>query len=274
MDLHSVNFWLGTWDGGWLLLPLVSVFGGAWAFTDLAEQGKVLPLAVTLVLAGWAPLWRAIVTTDWATPLASWRAWRDADPLPYWPYLQPGTPGALLYRALGQALSWWRAVGAAVLALPLRSVFFALLIALLLSAALGRLAVLLTVFLLTLAEFAVLWHDGQGQVGAGWEALALVGVPWLLGASLAGEIVLPVLSMIVVSFFVGSYTRTGRLAFVGPVVAALFLFWQGAPFAAGVLLLLAFPGLMLVINHVEAARYRRAVLPWAFVILLLFAGVL
>jgi hypothetical protein len=273
MDFDRANFWVGTWDGGWLVLPLVAVFCGAWAFTDLSAPGT-LAFAAVLVLAGWAPLWRAVVTTDWATPLAHWRTWETVAPLPIWPYLQPGTPGAVLYGALGRARSWWHACGAEFLAIPLRSACFALIISLLLGMGIGRSALLLTLLFLTLTELAALWHEGRGTGGKGWEALALVGLPWLLGASLGGTVLLPLLSAVVVTALVAGYARPGWLAMAGALIAALFLLWQQQPFAAGVLLLLVFPGLWLSANRVAVLAYRRAVLPWIVAMLLLFAGVL
>lgn len=275
LDERRANFWVGEWEGGWLLLPLIAVLGGDWAFSvEAPVSNGSLPLALALALVGWVPLWRALMMTDWATPLAQWHAWRESTSLPRWPYLQPGTPGAALYRAVGQALSWWRDFGRQTLLIPLRSGLFSLGVALLLSVALGRFALLLTLLFLTIAEFAVLWHEGRGQVDRGWEALALAGLPWMLGASLQGRILLPLASALVVTVLVGCMSRPGLWLLAGDLLGVLFLLWQGEPFAAGVLVLLTFPALWLAVNRVEEDHYRRVVVPWLFAVLLLFAGVL
>ncbi len=275
LDERQANFWVGEWEGGWLLLPLIAVLGGAWAFSvETPASSASLPLALALALVGWAPLWRALMMTDWATPLAQWSTWRAGVRLPRWPYLQPRTPGAALYRAVGQAFSWWRDFGRQTLLIPLRSGLFSLGVALLLSVALGRLALLLTLLFLTIAEFVVLWQEGRGQVDRGWEALALAGLPWMLGASLEGQILLPLASALVVTALVGCMSRPSLWLLGGDLLAALFLLWQDEPFAAGVLVLLSFPVLWLVVNKVGEDHYRKAAVPWLFAVLLLLAGVL
>ncbi len=207
-EAQQTNFWIGTWEGGWRLVPLVAMLAGAWAGARPPE-GELLPalaLAATLLLAGWEPLWRAIATTDWATPLAHWRVWEQEAPSRRWPYLQPGTPGAALNHAWGRARAWWQARGAAALSASLRSAFLALLVSLLLGVALGRTALFLTLLLLACTQLAALWDEGRGQPGPFWQAIALVGIPWLLGTSLAGE-TLPFLAPLTVTLLAGFLPR-------------------------------------------------------------------
>ena len=167
---------------GWGLLPVVAVIGGAWAFGAPLENGALTTAlaALVLVLGGWLPFWRALTLTPWAESLALWRTWEREESLPRWPYLQPGTPGAALHRALQQARAWWRAVGQTALAAPLRAAALALVVSVLAAMIVGRDALLLTLFMVAWTEMAVLWRGGRGDVGsdvgrrrAGWATLAV-----------------------------------------------------------------------------------------------------
>ncbi|MGC9399471.1 MAG: hypothetical protein ACP5HM_10095 [Anaerolineae bacterium] len=259
----------------WTWLPVTALLGGAWAYGAPLEALPSTGLALALVLGGWMPLWRAITTTDWRTPLRRWRTWRGRVPLPRWPYLQPGTPGAALHHALEHAWAWWRDVGAPALGPSLRSAFGALALSVLVGAVLGRTALLLSVFLLTCAELATLWHEGEGHVGSGWEALGWVGLPWLLGASLNGSMPLAAwLSALAVTLLVGFQAVNRGWSVLGPLSAAVFLLWGGHTLAVGSVLLLALPGWLLLLEEVPLQRYRRAVAPWLLLTLLLMAGAL
>ena len=263
----------GGW--AWTFLPLASLLGAAWAFGAPLETLPTTALALALALGGWMPLWRAITTTDWKTPLSRWRAWQARAQLPRWPYLQPGTPGAALHRALEHARAWWRDVGASALAGPLRTVLSAAALSVLLGAVLGQTALLLSALLLTCAELAALWHEGEGGVGTGWDAVGRVGIPWLLGASLAAPPSLVAwLSALAVTLLVGFQAAGRAWSVVGPLVAAAFLLWQQYPVAVGAVLLLSLPGWLLLLDGVTPERYRRAVAPWLLATLLLIAGVL
>ncbi len=258
-----------------MLLPVAAFLGATWAFGAPLDALPTTALALALLLGGWMPLWRAITTTDWKTPLQQWRTWDKREPLPHWPYLQPGTPGAALHRALEHARAWWRDVGSEALTGPLRTALSALILSVLLGAVLGRTALLLSALLLTCAELAALWREGEGSVGPGWDAVGWVGVPWLLGASLGGAISLGGgLSALAVTLLVGFQTTPHAWAVLGPLLASTFLLWQGQPVAVGAVLLLAFPGWLLLLHGVSPERYRRAVAPWLLLMLLLIAGAL
>lgn len=259
-----------------MLLPVAATVAGAWVFARPAgEEPAAMALAAALVLVAWMPLWRALTATHWAHALRGWRTWGEVASLPRWPYLQPGTPGARLYRVLGLFRAWWQREGAGRLAFPLSSALLALLVSLLLGLALNRGAVLLSLLFLTWAELVTLWNEGRGDVGSGGEAVALVGLPWLLGSAAAGEI-LPeaVLAALIITLVVAPLLRPGRAALLGPLTGALFLVLQGRAVAAGILLLLAFPALLFTLRGSPLTAYRRAVAPWLLAILLLFAGVL
>ncbi len=277
IDLSTSPYTTWSWNHGWGALPLVAVLGSAWAFARpfTSEQLPALLLAVGLVLAGWGPLWYTILATDWATPLRRWRDWQSALPTPALPYTLPQTPGARLHQRVAQARAWWQQVGAAHLAAPLRAALLALAVSLLLSAALGRDALMLTGLFFACSQLAALWCEGRGQCVPGWEGLALVGLPWFLGATLGqGTNTLPALSALVLALLVGLYGRPSYLTLGGPLLATGFLIWHGNHLAAGILLLLALPGCLHLLQRTPLPDYRRAIGLWVLAMLLLMAWVL
>ncbi len=242
----------------WWLMPLWSTFAGIWAFsrTALNESPTNVAIAVALVAGGWQPLWHVATRTAWAGPLAHWKSWTQTLPLPKWPYLQSGTVGAVLHERIAQARSWWRVVGRQTLTQPIRRGVLALLISLLLGAALGRVTVLLSLAVTALAQLAALWHEGKGQVGTLWSATAMVGMPWLLGASLGGEGVQGAFAALILTLVAGAYAQHGWGAVLGPALGATFLAWQGQSLLAGWLLLAALPGLIVLAQQPTEETYR------------------
>lgn len=281
VDMHART--LPAWPTlyGWGFLPIAAVLGGAWAFAAPLKGDVLFSVltALVLTLAGWLPFWRMVTRTPWAETFALWRTWKQEAPLPLWPYLQPGTPGAALHHTLRQALAWWRAVGRAALAAPLCMAALALGVSVLAAVVLGRNALLLTLAMMAWTEIAVLWHEGHGDVGAAWAAGALVGLPWLLGASLGvsanpAGMLRPALSALALILLMAFYAYPAPLAALGPLVGAGFLIWQGHFLAAGGVLLLALPGLLLLLQRPSTATYRRALTPWLLAMILLMAWVL
>lgn len=272
---ERTNPWIGPWEGGWLLMPLAAVIGGALAAGSPldAETLPQLTLAGALALIAWAPLWRALTYTPWAAPLRRWKQWERHAPLPQLPFVQPQTPGAALTHALEQARAWWQAEGAATLAAPLSSAGLALLAGILLSLPLGRTALLLTLIHLAWAQLMALWSEGSGRPGVFGEAVAAAGLPWLLGATLS-EGALPLGGALAAIALLGFYAIPGLPALLGPLLAAGYLLWQGAPLATGALLLLALPGLLLLTQRIPPAHYRRAIAGWLIAMLLLMGWVL
>ncbi len=276
MTQERTPIWTGAWEGGVGLLPTAAVIAGLWAQAPpSAEELPRAALAVALVLAGWMPLWRALTGTEWARALRAWPSWKQPAPLPPWPYLQPGTPGARLHRALALFRGWWQALGSRVLAIPLRVIALSLVVSLLLGAALGREALLFSFLVLTWAELSALWNEGRGETGALGAAVAAVGLPWLLGLSVRHGIEpVPALSVLALIAVAAGQLHPAGIGALGSVLGALFLLWLGEPVATGLLLLLAFPGLLFALRGVRGSAYRRAVAPWLIATLLLFAGVL
>lgn len=275
MTLQRTNPWIGPWEGGWPLIPLAAVIGGAWeAARPLdAEALSQLALASTLVLVAWCPLWRALIMTPWKTPFARWKAWDQCVPLPRLPFIQPHTPGAALTRTLEQAHAWWKSEGSATLGAPLGSALLALIAGILLSLPLGRTALLLTLIHFAWVQLMTLWSEGSGKPGRVGEAVAAAGLPWLLGASLS-EGALPLGGSLAVIALLSFYPIPGLPALLGPMLAAGYLLSQGEPLATGALLLLALPGLLLLTQRFPAAQYRFAIPPWVIAMLLLMGWVL
>lgn len=266
-----------TLEGGWVLLPLLSALGGAWAYNRglWTEEPARLAIALGLIVGGWQSLWRALTRTDWADPLGQWPGWSTTAPLPSWPYVQPDTPGAALHRRLSHAKAWWQEVGRMALAGPLKRAVSAVAVSLLLSSALGWETVVLSVAYLAFAELAVLWHEGRGEVGPIWGATALIAAPWFLGATLNdGNLVPAALSGLGLALMVGFFAYANGWAVVGPLVGAAFLLWRGHAAAVGWLLLLFLPGLLTLTVQPDRGTYRRAIGPWVIGIVALLAWVL
>ncbi len=260
-----------------MALPFFAALGGAWAFSrpQFAEVSVNLAVALALVVGGWQQFWRALTHTDWAAPLQQWRGWTKAASLPAWPYIQPGTPGAALHHRLSQMRAWWQDVGKATLSAPLQRAVLAILISLLLGVAVGRLALLLSLCFVTLTELAVLWHEGDGEVGTLWTGITLVGLPWILGGTLTGaDLWQPAISGLALALTVGLFAKRSWWALAGPIVGATFLIWQGRASAAGWLLLLALPGLIVLSQRPSKEGYRRSIGPWVVAMVALVAWVL
>ncbi|MBN2002605.1 MAG: hypothetical protein JXA21_04550 [Anaerolineae bacterium] len=261
----------------WEWLPVVALLGGTWAFTPSLQALPWPTLAAMggLVIGGWIPFWRAVRQTDWATPLSAWRAWEDRAPLAPWPYLQPGTPGAALHHSLEQARSWWKTVGKHTLAVSLRQATTAFCLSILLSILLGRTVILLTILLATWVQLSALWQSGQRDRQVRGSAMVLVGIPWMLGATLGGgDIKLPALSALALVLLTGLFTRRSLWAIAGPILAAGFLIWQAHPMAAGWIILLALPGMSALLRDPEGTHYHKSIFPWLLIMILCMAGVL
>jgi hypothetical protein len=257
--------WENTTDIRWILLPLLSAFGGAWIYRGTSNifPSTELLTAMALILGGWTPLWYAVINTNWAHSLDRWQNWSEAEALPQWPYLQPGTAGSVLHRRLSQARVWWKKAGRPTLSKPMQQAFLALLVSLLLGFIIGRTALMLTLMTFACTQLAVLWSGGKREAGTGWLALTQAGLPWLLGSSLAQGIQTnAIVSGLVLIILVGVYALSSPFALVGPITAAVYLIWQEHTVTAGWLLLLALPGFIRLGEHPSTTVYRKAALPW------------
>lgn len=274
MDQHQSSFWLGEWDGGWWLLPLLAILGGAWASDAQSFQRAGLALSLALVLAGWLPLWRALSGTDWVTALRVWRDWEAEAPLSPWPYLQEGTPGAALHRRLRQAVAWWQAWGEPHLGLSVRTVLLSLGLSVLLSLAAGRTVLLLTALFITSSEIALLW-DEQGNIPVVFHVLLTVGLPWVLGGSSGGDVGRLAITALALSVALSAFWR-GRssAAALGLLPLLLWLVVLPRPLAAGWVALSSIPLIHLNLLPLDETTYRRRAGFWMALVLILTAGAL
>lgn len=264
-------------EGGWIALPLIAALGGAWAYARPAftETPAQIAMVLALVVGGWQVAWHALARTDWATPLRQWKGWEKAAPVPALPYQQPDAPGEALRQRLSLARGWWREVGEAALRTPLQRAALALFVSVLLGIALGRFALLLTLCFLALTELATLWSEGKGDASGIWAGMALAGLPWFLGATLAGDdVILPALTALTVALLIGLYERRSWLAVAGPILAAALLIALDLSMAAGWLLLLALPGFIVLSSRPTPSGYRAAIGPWVLGMVALMAWVL
>lgn len=261
----------------WVLLPLLATLGGAWAFKESTDPyfSPTLLTKLALILGGWAPLWLTMTRTNWAYALQKWHVWTEAETLPPWPYLQPGTMGSHLHERLGQARAWWKKVGQPAFSGPLTQILFALTVSVLLGFIIGRTALLLTMLTITCTQLAILWSAGNQARGTGWLALTQVGLPWMLGASLESQLptraLLPGFALVILTGFI---TLNSPVALIGPAVAAVFLVWTGHPLTGGWVLLLCVPVVMKLAQHPALPEYHKTVLPWLLVMLGLIATVI
>ncbi len=132
----------------------------------------------------------------------------------------------------------------------------------LLGIALRRLALLLTLCFLALTELATLWSEGKGDASGIWAGMALAGLPWFLGATLAGDDVgLPALTALAVALLIGLYERRSWLAVAGPILAAALLIALDLSMAAGWLLLLALPGFIVLSSRPTLPAIVRPLAP-------------
>lgn len=256
------------------MVPLLAALGGVWASADGIPTDAVASLATALALVagGWQSYWRALTTTDWATPLKAWRGWRKTMPFSRWPYLQPGTPGAALHHRIAQARAWWIEVGRLTLAQPLRRAVVALFVSLLLGAALGRFALLLTLCFAAWTQLALLWSEGDEVNSTIWAGVATAGLPWLLTSTLVSSDALSALiAALALSLMVGLYAKRSWLSLCGPIVGAAYLVWRGHGLATGWLLLLSLPGLAGLVDRPTAGQHRAATGPWILAMIALIA---
>jgi hypothetical protein len=155
----------------------------------------------------------------------------------------------------------------------MRVALLALAVTLMMSLVLGRVAMICSLLFCAWAELAALWHEGQGRVGAVWTAWARVGLPWLLGALVVeSPLTTALVSALVLTLLFALHLQPSLIALLGPLVAAGYLILLGRAFAAGMVLLLAFPGLRLVLHRPSVDAYRRAVFPWLLAMLMIIAG--
>jgi hypothetical protein len=275
------------------LAPAWAAWCGALASGGFEQRGASwlkLSLLILLVDVGWGVLWAALGSTDWATPLHRWRAWRSDDLITAPPYTLPGSPGDRVSRWLGQLRGWRRAVLWPTRGFALTVAGVALLATAVLGAVLGRDLLLLSVAALAVMQLGVAGEGGRGAIAPKWDAVISIALPWLAGhivfsaGATAGwaQYVSAVGLALVFALAWGAARRADsgweRLLGAGTQLLAVALFVAlRIPLAAAGLLALLVPQLMLypwMRRGLPASWYVRLVRPWLMAAMLLAAWAL
>jgi len=275
--LTDLITWLGP---AWASLCGVAASGG---FGWHGEDWLRLALLILLVDGGWGTLWAAMGSTNWATPLRRWRNWRSGDPVTSLPYTFPGSPGDQASRWLGQLRAWWRealwptcgpALSAMAVALPVTAVLGTLL---------GPELLLLSAAAFAIMQLGLAWEGGQGSIAPGWDAVVAVALPWLAGHAAFGESTLRSAGLaLAFALAWGAAWRANppwkrTLGIGAQLLAAVLLVALHRPLAAGVLLLLLAPQLVLLPwlrRGQPVSWYVRHTRPWLMAAMLIAAWAL
>ncbi len=264
---------------GWAV-PLWATLCGAIAsdgFSLTLTDGVRLLLTFLLLEAGWGTLWAALATTDWAAALRRWPD-RPAGRTRFLPYTQPASPAGRLARWLAQLRFWWASADGSFRR-ALAAVIASLCCSLLLAAVLGLSLFLLTALAMSLMELALVLDRGRGQVGAGWDAVLRLGLPWLAGHLAFAAPALPTVALATTfSLAVAGIDRSDRsggraLWTGGQGIAALFLVLLQRPLAVPFLTLLLLPQLLLA-GWDKEGRWPAHAWPWLAAAMLLAAWAL
>ena len=177
-----------------LLPPLMmpaALLGGFIASNALDATRETLLIACmsSLICGAWWATWRVLAETSWTAAFKSWPAWRAGQPLPSLPYTIDGSPSQRTSLRLGQFRHWLihellPVHGASILAAACASAA-----ALIISAALGAQAMLLTIGLTVLAQLAMLARP-LSSIRSLLHNLALLALPFTLGLAVMQPIVL------------------------------------------------------------------------------------
>ncbi len=165
-----------------LALP-VALLGGMIASASLdTSRDSLLIGAITLLVAGaWWVVWRVAADTRWTDATASWMSWQAGPPLPVPPYTEPGSPAARVSARLGRFKHWLEHELFAMHGTALLAALCALVVACVMSAALGSQAFLLTLLFLAATQVAVYLNGGTGNNNRLLFNVAMISLPFLLG---------------------------------------------------------------------------------------------
>ncbi len=175
-----------------------------------------------------------------------------APPVRFLPYLQPGSPGYRLAERLGRLAHWWQTSFQPQAAGDFATIVAALGLALVAGIILGPAVLALVLASVLLSWLAVLSEGrGHGQdmdrasLGEFWHALGEFGVPWAIGAVVAGELSWPVALLgtcyVIAYFGFLRPERYFRLIAGSQVTASLLLAALRHPLAAGAATILLLP---------------------------------
>lgn len=269
--LTSLMNWLGP---AWAALCGAVASGGFdWQGADWLR----LALLILLVDVGWGVLWAAMGSTDWAAPLRRWRDWRSGEPVTRPPYALPGSLGDRTSRWLGQLRAWRRDVFWPACGLSLSAVVVSLLGTVVLGLLLGTDLLLLNAVALAVMQLGLAWDGGRGAAAPTWDGIVAVALPWLAGHIVSsGALTLPSAGLALA--FALAWGSAGHwLEIVTQLLAAALLVALHTPLAAGCLLLLLVPQLVLLPwlqRGQPASWYARYTRPWVMAAMMIAAWAL
>jgi hypothetical protein len=237
------------------------------------EERDRLHLALLLILVnlGWATLWSTLSSTNWKQPLTLWQTWDSRIPLPALPYTRADSPADLISRRLGELLQWWREAVWPELAPAIVALLAALVLSLVLSIYLGTDALLLTIAALALMELGIRGNDERGTPHPQWDSLIAITLPWIAGHTIFTGPPPPHSIGIALAFAIARAStwrpasRPGLLTLIAvQTLTAIMLIALQHPLAAGCLLLLVMPQLLLWPRaaHKYESSYTRYAWPW------------
>jgi hypothetical protein len=181
----------------------------------------------TLVVGAWWVIWRVLADTPWAAKTASWHGWRVGKALPNPPYTEPGSPAEYVSIKLGYLRHWLTHELLPVYGGALFAGFCAVLVALVMSAALGSQTLLLSLLFLAATQLAVYLSGGSGNNNRLIFNITMIALPFLLAHAAFRPLATDPGSL-----------NALALAGLAAVIALRARLWQTAGFGALVLLLL------------------------------------
>jgi len=265
--LTSLRHWA---EPAWA--TLCGVLASGYLTPKLGEQGQLqLALLLTLVNLGWGTLWAILSSTNWKQSLTLWQNWDSSIPLPTLPYARADSPAWLISRRLGELLQWWREAVWPELAPAIVALLAALVLSLVLSIYLGADILLLTIAALALMELGIRNNDEQGNPHPQWDSLIAITLPWITGHTTFTSPPPPHSIGLALAFAIARAStwrpgsRTSLLpAIAAQTLAAAMLIVLQHPLAAGCLLLLVIPQLLLWphVREQDTEIYAKYTWPW------------
>jgi len=178
-------------DGLWLG-PAAAALAGILASGGFRWSGEALlqaALLLTLAELGWGNLWWAVAGTDWATLRERWNSWpRVSAAAGLLPYTQFDSPAGRLAHWWADLRAWGRAELWPQRGVQLGAILIGLPLVLVLSAALGQAALLLTLAALSISQMALFMGPADGHASPLAQAVVEIGLPWLGGAMVFGRL--------------------------------------------------------------------------------------
>jgi hypothetical protein len=244
------------------------------AFVWMGRDVLIAALAVVIADGAWATQWWGLIETDWRQLFANWNAVsveRSESPLTL-----RGSPADRSQRGLSRLRLWWQAGGREQAGTPLYSACAALGLGAILSAVIGGQALALTLAAFALTQIALILQL-HGRSTSWLCGLVAIGLPWLLGQAVFGEItLLAVLAALVFSIVYAALldvaqgaVSTGRWLLPQIVLVIVLIALQQPITAVALISLLAAQALLATALH--SLDFARSAQWWLMLAMLVVA---